>query len=257
MRDLTHWKNTELELKEARREAERASALKSDFLAKVSHEIRTPLNAILGFAEVMMSECFGPIGNQRYQDYVKGIHASGTLITSLVDDLLDLAKIEAGKMEFTFESVDANRIVSDCAAIMEPQAKGAGVKIRLSLSQALPNILADERSLRQIVLNLLSNAVKFNRPQGQVHATTGLNDSGSVVIRVRDTGIGMPEGSIGTAFEPFRRLAGGQPSSGTGLGLPLTKALAEANCASLVLRSKEHEGTLAEVIFARGRIRSG
>jgi PAS domain S-box-containing protein len=254
LRDLTHWKKVEQELEEARKDAERASALKSDFLARISHEIRTPLNAILGFAEVMMDERFGAIGNQRYKDYLGDIHASGTLVLSLVNDLLDLSKIEAGKMDFVFASIDANRIVSECVSIMQPQASRERVAVRLSLSPALPNILADERSLRQIVLNVLSNAVKFNRPGGQVIVATALADAGSAVIRIRDTGIGMPEASIGVAFEPFRRLDTAKPSRGTGLGLPLTKALAEANHASLTIKSKEHEGTLVEVVFPPARI---
>jgi PAS domain S-box-containing protein len=254
LRDLTHWKKVERELEEARKDAERASALKSDFLARVSHEIRTPLNAILGFAEVMMEERFGSIGNRRYMDYLGDIHASGTLVMSLVNDLLDLSKIEAGKMDFAFASIDANRIVSECVSIMQPQASRERVVLRLSLSPALPNILADERSLRQIVLNLLSNAVKFNRPGGQVIVATALADAGSAVIRIRDSGIGMSEAGIGMAFEPFRRLATARPSRGTGLGLPLTKALAEANHASLTIKSKEHEGTLVEVVFPPARI---
>ena len=254
LRDLTHWKKVERELEGARKEAERASALKSDFLARVSHEIRTPLNAILGFAEVMMDERFGPVGNQRYKDYLKDIRASGALVMSLVNDLLDLSKIEAGKMDFEFASIDANRIVSECVSIMQPQASQERVAIRLSLSPALPNLLADERSLRQIVLNLLSNAVKFNQPGGHVIVATALADAGSAVIRIRDTGAGMSEADIGTAFEPFRRLATTRPSSGTGLGLPLTKALVEANHASLTIKSKEHEGTLVEVVFPPARI---
>jgi PAS domain S-box-containing protein len=254
LRDLTHWKKVEQELQGARKEAERASALKSDFLAKVSHEIRTPLNAILGFAEVMMEERFGPVGNQRYKAYLKDIHASGTLVMSLVNDLLDLSKIEAGKMDFDFASIDVNRIVSECVSIMQPQASQELVAIRLSLSPALPNILADERSLRQIVLNLLSNAVKFNQPGGRVMVSTALADAGSAIIRIRDTGAGMSESDIGAAFEPFRRLATAKPSSGTGLGLPLTKALVEANHASLTIKSKELEGTLAEVVFPPARI---
>ena len=254
LRDLTHWKKVERELEGARKEAERASALKSDFLARVSHEIRTPLNAILGFAEVMMDERFGPVGNQRYKDYLKDIHASGALVMSLVNDLLDLSKIEAGKMDFEFASIDANRIVSECVSIMQPQASQEQVAIRLSLSPALPNLLADERSLRQIVLNLLSNAVKFNQPGGHVIVATALADAGSAVIRIRDTGAGMSEADIGTAFEPFRRLATPRPSSGTGLGLPLTKALVEANHAFLTIKSKEHEGTLVEVVFPPARI---
>ena len=254
LRDLTHWKKVEQELERARKDAERASALKSDFLARVSHEIRTPLNAILGFAEVMIDERFGSIGNQRYKDYLGDIHASGTLVMSLVNDLLDLSKIEAGKMDFAFASIDANRIVSECVSIMQPQASRERVALRLSLSPALPNILADERSLRQIILNLLSNAVKFNRPRGQVIVATALADAGSAVIRIRDTGVGMSEAGIGAAFEPFRRLATARPSRGTGLGLPLTKALAEANHASLSIKSKEHEGTLVEIVFPPARI---
>ena len=254
LRDLTHWKKVERELEGARKEAERASALKSDFLAKVSHEIRTPLNAILGFAEVMMNERFGPVGNRRYKDYLKDIHASGSLIMSLVNDLLDLSKIEAGKMDFDFTSIDANRIVSECVSIMQPQASGERVAMRLSLSPALPNILADERSLRQIVFNLLSNAVKFNQPGGRVMVSTALADSGSAIIRIRDSGVGMSEDDIGASFEPFRRLATARPSSGTGLGLPLTKALVEANHASLTIKSKEHEGTLVEIVFPPTRI---
>ncbi|WGJ15618.1 PAS domain-containing sensor histidine kinase [Methylocapsa sp. D3K7] len=254
LRDLTHWKNVERELLAARREAERASALKSDFLAKVSHEIRTPLSAILGFAEVMLDGRFGPVANQRYESYLKDICASGALVMSLVNDLLDLSKIEAGKMEFAFASIDANRIVSECVSIMRPQAGQEGVVIRLSLSPALPNILADERSLRQIVLNLLSNAVKFNKPGGRVSVATAFADTGSAIIRIRDTGTGMSGGDIGAAFEPFRRLATTKPSKGTGLGLPLTKALVEANHASLTLKSKQSQGTLAEIVFPPYRV---
>lgn len=254
LRDLSHWKKVEQELEEARNEAERASALKSDFLARVSHEIRTPLNAILGFAEVMMDGRFGPIGNPRYEDYLKDIHASGTLVMSLVNDLLDLSKIEAGKMDFEFVPIDANRIVAECVSIMQPQASQEGVVIGLSLSQALPNIVADERSLRQIVLNLLSNAVKFNIPGGQVMVATVLADTGSAIIRIQDTGAGMSMADIGAAFEPFRRLATAKPSSGTGLGLPLTKALVEANHALLTMKSKQHEGTLVEIVFPPARI---
>ena len=155
-------------------------------------------------------------------------------------------------MDFDFASIDANRIVSECVSIMQPQASGERVAMRLSIAPALPNILADERSLRQIVLNLLSNAVKFNRPGGRVMVSTALADSGSAIIRIRDSGVGMSEADIGAAFEPFRRLATARPSSGTGLGLPLTKALVEANHASLTIKSKEHEGTLVEIVFSAG-----
>ena len=226
LRDLTHWKKAERELEEARKEAERASALKSDFLARVSHEIRTPLNAILGFAEVMMDERFGAIGNQRYKDYLRRHsclgHAGHESRQRSSRSFQDRGRQDG----FRFASIDANRIVSECVSIMQPQASRERVAMRLSLSPALPNILADERSLRQIVLNLLSNAVKFNRPGGQVIVATALADAGSAVIRIRDTGVGMPEAGIGVAFEPFRRLVtaksvarhGARPAADQGLG---------------------------------------
>ncbi len=254
MRDMTHWKKVERELNEAKRQAERASALKSDFLAKISHEIRTPLNAILGFAEVIMEERFGPIGNERYKDYLKDIHVSGTHVMSLVNDLLDLSKIEAGKLELTFSSVDANRVVRECVSLMQPQASSERVIVRQALAPRLPNIVADERSLRQIVLNLLSNAMKYNEPGGQVIVSTALTDAGHAVIRIRDTGIGMSESEIEMALEPFRQINTGHRTSGTGLGLPLTKALVEANRASFTIKSKRKEGTLVEVAFPPTRV---
>ena len=256
MRDMTHWKKVEQEFDAARREAERASALKSDFLAKVSHEIRTPLNAILGFAEVIMEERFGPIGNDRYRDYLKDIHTSGAHVMSLVNDLLDLSKIEAGRMDLDFVSVDIGRVISECVAIMQPQANRERVIMRLALAPHLPKIMADERSLRQIILNLLSNAVKFNEPGGQVIIATALSDDGHAVIRIRDTGIGMSESDIETALEPFRQLATTRQTAGTGLGLPLTKALVEANRALFSIRSRKDEGTLVEVAFPPARLLS-
>ncbi|MGO9673155.1 MAG: ATP-binding protein [Methylocella sp.] len=254
LRDMTHWKTVERELDEARREAERASALKSDFLAKISHEIRTPLNAILGFAEVIMDEQFGPIGNARYKDYLKDIRNSGALVLSLVNDLLDLSKIEAGQMELSFEAVDVNAIVSECVSIMQPQASAASVVTRLSLAPQLPHICADERSLRQIVLNLLSNAIKFTQGGGQVIISTALTDANCAALRVRDTGVGMSEGDVEIALQPFRQVASARGAGGTGLGLPLTKALVEANRASFSIRSKLHEGTLVEVEFPPARV---
>lgn len=254
MRDLTQWKNAERELKDARLEAEEASALKSDFLAKISHEIRTPLNAILGFTEVILEERFGPVGNERYKDYLKDIHASGTHVMSLVNDLLDLSKIEAGKLELNFGSVDANRIINECVSIMQAQAIRERVIIRLSLAPRLPNIVADERALRQIVLNLLSNAVKFNQPAGQVIVSTALTDAGAAVIRVRDNGVGMTEKDVEMALEPFRQIQTSRHATGTGLGLPLTKALVEANRAAFTIRSRKGEGTLVEVSFPPSRV---
>jgi PAS domain S-box-containing protein len=249
LRDMTQWKTIERDLEEARGQAEKASALKSEFLAKVSHEVRTPLNAVLGFAEVIIDERFGPIGNDRYKEYVKDIHASGAHVMSLINDLLDLSKIEAGKLELTFAAVDANRVIQECVSLMQPQAAHERIIMRLSLFDKLPRVVADERSLRQIMLNLMSNAVKFNEPGGQVIVSTAVNDSGMAVIRVRDTGIGMSEAELGAALEPFRQIATTRPTRGTGLGLPLTKALVEANRAGFSIKSRKEQGTLVEVAF--------
>ncbi len=178
LRDITHWKNVEEELVAARRAAETANAQKSDFLAKISHEIRTPLNAIIGFSEVMMEERFGPIGTERYRAYLKDIHVSGEHLMSLINDLLDLSKIEAGKLELSFEAVGVNTMIQECVALMQPQANRERIIIRTSLSADVPNVVADRRSLRQILLNLLSNAVKFTRAGGQVIVSSVDGDLG-------------------------------------------------------------------------------
>ena len=255
-RDMTQWKKAEEELLSARRMAEKASSHKSDFLAKISHEIRTPLNAIIGFSEVMMEERFGPIGNQRYKDYLRDIHLSGGHVLSLINDLLDLSKIEAGKLELNFASVDLNAVVQQCVAIMQPQANREKVIIRSSLAHHLPNVVADDRSIRQVVLNLLTNSVKFTPPGGQVIISTAFSDQGEAVLRVRDTGIGMTEAEIKVALEPFRQITTSQTeqTKGTGLGLPLTKALVEANRASFGISSHPGQGTMVEIVFPATRV---
>ena len=203
-----------------------------------------------------MEERLGPIGNERYSAYLKDIHASGAHLISLLNDLLDLSKIEAGKLELTFTSANLNDLTQQCVAIVQAQASRARIIIRTSLSPALPHIVADARSVRQILLNLLSNSIKFTGAGGQVIVSTALDDAGDVVLRVRDTGIGMSEKEIETALEPFRQIEtsarGG--SGGTGLGLPLTKALAEANRASFAIKSAPNSGTLVEITFPANRV---
>jgi PAS domain S-box-containing protein len=256
LRDITLWKKTEGELITAKRQAEKASTAKSEFLARISHEIRTPLNAIIGFSEVMMQERFGPIGNDRYRQYLRDIHTSGSHLVSLLNDLLDLSKIEAGKLELDFASVDLNELTQQCVALMQPQANCERIIIRTSLGHDLPPVTADPRSVRQIALNLLSNSIKFTGAGGQVIVSTALDDDGDVVLRVRDTGVGMSEQDLAIALEPFRQLAtaGRWGSAGSGLGLPLTKALAEANRASFRIKSAVNSGTLVEVAFPRTRL---
>jgi PAS domain S-box-containing protein len=256
LRDITVWKHSAEELTNAKQAAEKASIAKSEFLAKISHEIRTPLNAIIGFSEVMMDERFGPVGNERYRQYLKDIHASGGHLISLLTDLVDLSKIEAGKLELTFVSVNLNDVIQQCVAIMQPQASRERVIIRTSLSTNLPQIVADARSMRQIALNLLSNSIKFTGAGGQVIVSTALTDNQEVVLRVRDTGIGMNEKDLESALEPFRQVATAVQwsSTGTGLGLPITRALVEANHARFRITSEVGDGTLVEVVFPVTRV---
>ncbi|KZM51649.1 ATP-binding protein [Labrenzia sp. OB1] len=256
LRDITQWKTAEEELTQAKRQAENASSQKSDFLAKISHEIRTPLNAIIGFSEVMMEERFGPIGNDRYKDYLKDIRTSGSHIMSLINDLLDLSKIEAGKLDLKFSAVSTNDVINECVALMQPQANRERIIIRASLPESVPDVVADPRSLRQIVLNLLSNAIKYNKSGGQVILSTALEINGEVALRVRDTGTGMTAKQLAAALEPFRQLHTASRGGGTGLGLPLTKALVEANRASFHIDSTPDQGTLVEIVFPTQRVLS-
>ncbi|HEY5794500.1 MAG TPA: ATP-binding protein [Bosea sp. (in: a-proteobacteria)] len=257
LRDITAWKKTEGELVEARKAAEKASAQKSDVLAKISHEIRTPLNAIIGFAEVMAEERFGPIANERYKEYLRDIHQSGGYVISLVNDLLDLAKIEAGKLDLDFVSVNLNEIALSAVSLLQPEAQRGRVVLRSGLSPKLPPVVADQRSIRQIVINLLSNAVKFTDAGGQVIISTALGDQGEAILRVRDTGIGMDDKEIELALEPFRQVPTTRRAGGTGLGLPLTKALVEANRAAMSITSVKKEGTLVEITFPPQRVLAG
>ncbi|MBP0577956.1 PAS domain S-box protein [Labrys sp. LIt4] len=253
LRDVTSFKKAESELTAAKRQAEEASSQKSDFLAKISHEVRTPLNAIIGFAEVMMEERFGPMGNERYRSYARDIHTSGEHVISLVNDLLDLSKIEAGKLDLSFSSVNLNEVVQQSVSLMQPQASRDRIIIRMALAGNLPNVVADGRSMRQIVLNLLSNSIKFTQAGGQAIISTTLSERGEAVLRVRDTGVGMTERELAIAMEPFRQVAS-TTLGGTGLGLPLTKALVEANRAAFTIQSTKNSGTLVEVTFPSTRV---
>ena len=254
MRDMTAVKRAERDLTEARRAAELASARKSDFLARISHEIRTPLSAIIGFAEIMQEERFGPLGNKKYKDYLKDILTSGSYVIDLVNDLLDLSKIEAGRAELDFQDVDVNGILVDASSLLQEEARRARVILRMSLDSHLPGLMADKRALHQIILNLMSNAIKFTPEGGQVIVSTTRTPDGDVVIRVKDTGIGMTDQEIATALEPFRQLSTTRKSGGTGLGLPLTKALVEAIRATFSIKSARNAGTLVEITFPPTRV---
>ena len=256
LRDITQWKRAEEDLNAARRAAEYASSQKSEFLARVSHEIRTPLNAIIGFSDMMSEEKFGPVGNPRYLDYLKDINRSGRHVLDLVNDLLDISKIEAGQQEMDFESVSLNEALAEAVSIMQPAANRERVIIRSSFASELPDVVADLRSIKQIGLNLLSNAVRHTGAGGQVIVSTAYEPTGAVAIRVRDTGIGMSQADIELAMKPFRQLntLRRERGDGTGLGLPLTKAMTEANRAQFTISSTLGQGTLVEILFPSTRV---
>lgn len=256
IRDITQWKRTEEELRNAKRAAETANAHKSDFLARVSHEIRTPLNAIIGFADMMANEHFGTLGHPRYAEYANDIVRSGRHVLDIVNDLLDISKIEAGEMDLDFTAVGLNETVQAAVSIIQPQANGQRVIIRTALSQAVPNVVADMRSIKQIVLNILANAIRFTPSGGQIIVSTAYEANGSVALRIRDTGIGMTRTELEQAMKPFRQVQTGPThrGDGTGLGLPLTKAMVDANRANFSISSSPNEGTLVEITFPSQRV---
>jgi signal transduction histidine kinase len=234
-----------------------AVARRLDFLAKVSHEVRTPLNSILGFTELMLEERLGAIGNARYRGYVEDIHQSGLYALSLLNDLLDISKIEAGKFELDFTAVDLPELVESCVNSLQPLAKRERILLRTSFGPNLPAAIADRRRLKQILLNLLSNAIKFTNAGGQVIVSARLIESGDLRLRVHDNGVGMTDDEIAFAMQPFHQLdTAPRKQTGTGLGLPVTKALADANRAQLVITSQRGLGTSADVIFPYDRLSS-
>ena len=256
IRDITQWKRSEEELRTAKRAAETANQHKSDFLARVSHEIRTPLNAIIGFSDMIANEHFGAAGHSRYVEYAADIGRSGRHVLDIVNDLLDISKIEAGEMDLEFAAVGINDCISEAVSLVQPQANAQRVIIRTSLSQSVPDIVADLRSIKQIAINILANAIRYTPSGGQIVVSTAYESSGSVTLRIRDTGVGMSKGELDQAMKPFGQVASGtrQRGDGTGLGLPLTKAMTEANRATFAIHSAPNEGTLVEISFPPQRV---
>ena len=244
------------EAKEASADPGAAAAMRRlDFLAKVSHEVRTPLNSILGFTELILEERLGAIGNARYKGYVEDIHQSGLYALSLLNDLLDISKIDAGKFDLDFTVVDVPELVEACVNSLQPLAKRERILLRTSLAPNLPAVIADRRRLKQILLNLLSNAIKFTNAGGQVIVSARLIDGGDLRLRVHDSGVGMTKDEVAAAMQPFHQLdTAPRKQTGTGLGLPVTKALVEANRARLLITSECGAGTSADVIFAKDRL---
>ncbi len=255
VRDITTWKRTEHELRVAKDQAEEASRQKSDFLARVSHELRTPLNAIIGFSEIMRMGQLGEVANEKYRGYLNDIHSSGNQLLAMINDLLDLSKIESGRMELDFTSVNLPECFDQSAKLLQEQATRARVLLRKSFPENLPRVVADQRAMRQVMQNLLSNAIKYTDAGGQVIVSALVETSGALILRLKDTGIGMNKNELKQALVPFVRVEKpGRERQGTGLGLPLTKALVEANRASFKISSEPGQGTQIDITFPTTRV---
>lgn len=254
--DITERHQAEVQLRQAKEEAEIASRAKSQFLANISHELRTPLNAVIGFSEIMEEQMFGPLGDPRYRSYARDIGESGRHLLSLINDVLDLSKVEAGKFVLHEERNSIASAVESCMRIVSERADAGGVRLVDRVPQDLPLLNADPRALKQIFINLLTNAVKFTQRGGRVDVTAELDAVGNLVIRVADTGIGIDPADLDKALSAFGQVDSvmERKYEGTGLGLPLTKRLVELHDGWFELDSAPGEGTTAIVCFPASRV---
>ena len=241
---------------EARRRAEAASVAKSRFLATMSHELRTPLNAILGFSEVMKGEMLGPIHNGSYKEYAANIHDSGRHLLQLINEVLDLSRIEAGRYELQERSVSLAAVVEDCLRLLNLRMESKGLHVELVIGKDLEPLWADERAIRQICLNLLSNALKFTPRGGRITITVGSTPEGGQMLVVKDTGPGIPKEEIPRVMQAFGQgsLAHQTAEGGTGLGLPIVQNLVSLHGGTFRLRSMLRKGTEAIVWLPPGRV---
>ncbi len=235
---------------EERQAAIDTAEARAAFLANMSHELRTPLNAILGFSEVLKDEMFGPLENDKYKEYAAIIHGSGSHLLSLINDVLDMSKLDAGKLELNLSSVELFKLILSCVRSVVTLSRDAQVGICIEMHDGIQTVSADVKRMRQMVLNLLSNAIKFTKPGGEVRISV-YRSGDSVALSVADTGVGMEQEDIPKVLEPYVQVGHDLHKSGegTGLGLPLTKELAELHGGALTVESEVDVGTTATILL--------
>ena len=254
--DITDRKRTENVLREAKEVAELANRTKTDFLANMSHELRTPLNAVIGFSEIIHKQMFGPIGSERYREYARDIYESGTHLLNLINDILDVSKAEAGKIELHEEIVKIDRVIDASVRLIQERARDANLELTMPETSSLPAVRADERRLKQVLLNLLSNAVKFTPAGGRVAIAANTTADQGFSLQVSDTGIGIAEADIAKVLSPFGQVDSklARKYEGTGLGLSLSKALVELHGGALTIDSTVGVGTTVTVTLPPERV---
>ncbi len=255
-RDITERVEAAARLAAALDQAEAANRAKSAFLATMSHELRTPLNAIIGFSDIMLHELFGPLGSPRYRDYARHVQNSGRHLLDLINDVLDMSKLEAGRYTLDESWLEPAGAIENCRALAAVPADAGGVLLAVDCAPGLPGLLADERALRQVLLNLLSNAVKFTPRGGRVTVSAAQEEDGGIAIAVRDTGIGIPAEALTRILEPFQQADSSIPGrfGGTGLGLSICRDLMALHGGSLSIESEPGRGTTATIRFPATRV---
>ncbi len=256
--DITLRKQMEYSLRIAKEQADAANHAKSAFLANMSHELRTPLNAIIGFSEMMIKETFGPLGHDKYGEYLGDVHMSAKHLLEIINEVLDMSKIEAGKVELDEQEIDVVGLYDSVVRIMANRAFNSGLEIREIIQPDLPVLYADPRLIRQILINLITNAIKYSHKSGVIDVSAKLDANGCMQMIVQDHGVGIPKDRIFEAMQPFGQIHDPSRSNdqqGTGLGLPLTKAMAELHGGTLKLESDIGTGTSVTITFPAHRIR--